>query len=90
MNEMIKRAALAMQELCEGPPRDFEIGGGGKRPHETYVRCARAAFQAAREPTEAMIDAVYTSNIGCIANQDVSARDLLAIYHLMIDAILKA
>jgi hypothetical protein len=57
MSLMIDRVALAMQLACEGPMGDFERGHY-TRPHETYVKCARAALEEMREPTVEMIYAV--------------------------------
>jgi hypothetical protein len=62
MTDMIERVALAMQEACEGPAGELEVGGYA-RPHECYVKSARAAIEAMREPTpdalrifEALVD----------------------------------
>lgn len=52
MSEMVERVALAMQEKAEGPTH----GNFGERPHESYVKLARAAIAAMREPTEAMLE----------------------------------
>ncbi len=66
MSEMLERVAKAIQEACEGPIADFDV-----RPHECYVKCARAAIGAMREPTVEMTAAAFP----CDVNEQFSHED---------------
>lgn len=71
MSEMIERVALAMQENAEGAAGAFD-----KRPHDCYIRSARVAIEAMREPTKAM----------CFAGHE---RYSEGVWQAMIDEALK-
>lgn len=74
MTEMIERVAKAIQSaLSEGTP--------GRDP-DRMERIARAAIEAMRDPTEAMIDKGYD-------HVDYGGTDIEAAWKDMIDAALK-
>jgi hypothetical protein len=58
MSEMIERVAKALQEALEDPAGNFDV-----RPRECYVKCARAAIAAMREPTVEMTAAAFPCDI---------------------------
>ncbi len=66
MSEMIERVAKAVQEACEGLAGEFDV-----RPHECYVKCARAAIEAMRQPTVEMTAAAFP----CDVNEQFSHED---------------
>lgn len=76
MNEIVNRIAMA---IC------------GASQHEDWHEMARAAIEAMREPTQAMIDAVYEDCKGrsCIFNHDVGGEDVEAFWRAMISAALE-
>jgi hypothetical protein len=76
---MVERVALAMQEACEGPAGDFD-----KRPHKTYVKCARVAIAAMRDPTVAMQEVGYGPD-----PRDWNDMFPIGVWTCMIDEALK-
>lgn len=69
MSEMVERLALAMQAGIEGQPGDFEHMD--PRPHQSYVKAARLAIEAMREPTAAMLAAGTAADwVGEVESRD--------------------
>lgn len=92
---MIERVARAL--LAVDYPDD--VGGEMEylwwdRHGETYLRYARAAIEAMREPTEAMIAAIRSAAIDSIYSDGIGHSDLeegaeIVIVSAMIDAALE-
>lgn len=71
MSEMVERVARSLYENLDAGDHDDwgELGESGKEP---WLRGARAAIAAMREPTEAVIWA------GCMALRDVPRSEFMA------------
>lgn len=78
MNEMIERVARAICKADgQDPDHEGELTDEGTFQWQSYVTDARAAIEAMREPTKAMIAACYPD------------EDAGLIWRDMIDAALK-
>lgn len=86
MSEMIERVARAMAFADLGTDtwdvKSEEDDGCGYLGKEDFRVMARAAIEAMREPTMAMIDAGDAEDVHCLAQASVH-------YTAMIDAALK-
>ena len=84
MSEMVERVAKALYIAEIGPaigPFDWDIDEAGEVAARNYRKMARAAIEAMREPTEAMVR----------AGGDVTESDAIAIatWHAMIDEAIR-
>lgn len=95
-SEMIDRVAKAIF-YAQASPGTFKPDWQGFLVHnadtEMYHRMARAAFEEARVPTEAMItagdNADYFSSEGINVSRVIGNDGIASVYRAMIDAALK-
>lgn len=83
MSEMIENVAKAIHDEVEGVTGPNDDSGGGH-----YMRAARAAIAAMREPTQAMLDAAIPRYQEHNRGDDPYASEMADYWTTMIDAAL--